>query len=504
VAVSNEPRNVNPLLASSEIGIFIDRLMFEPLVSADPDGNPVPMLAVATPTLANSGISGDGLTITYHLRPDARWTDGIPVTSEDVKWSWKAVVNSNNNVISRHGYDMVRTIDTPNAHTVVVHLNQRFAPFVNTFFAESDQPYDVVPAHVLARYPNINQVPFNERPEVSDGPFRFVSWAHGDRIELRVNPNFFRGRPRLERIVISFVPDENTEINLLRTHAVDFVFQPTINTYLAMRSIPDTRIVFVNQNGYDGLQFNLDSPIVASPVIRRAIAYAIDKGMLVKTLTYGQERVATEDIPDWMWAYDSSVPKYPYSVATARQLLARAGWPIGSDGIARRAGSPLRLLLVCESDNATHRKESLLLQQALRAVGIDVQVKYYPSEMVYATFGLGGILQTGKFDIAPYPWYAGVDPDDSSQFVCAMRPPNGYNTSRYCRSEMESAQRVAISDYRPSGRKAAYARSQRLLARDNPDLFFWYQRQQEAISVDFKNFAPNPVTASWNAWEWSI
>ncbi|MBV8149636.1 MAG: peptide ABC transporter substrate-binding protein [Candidatus Eremiobacteraeota bacterium] len=504
IAVSNEPKNVNPLLASSEHDVFIDRLMFEPLVTADPRGNALPMLAVAVPDLRNGGISRDGLTIVYHLRRDVRWTDGLAVTARDVKWSWQAIVNPNNNVISRHGYDIVRAIDTPDDHTVVVHLKARFAPFVNTFFAESDQPYNIVPAHVLARYPNINQVQFNERPDVSDGPFRFDKWIHGDRIDLRANPSFFKGKPRLDRILISFVPDENTEINLLRTHAVDFVEQPTINTYLALKGIPGTRVLFVNVNGYDGLQLNLDRPALADPSIRLAIAYALDKRSLVKTLTFGQERAALEDIPDWMWAYDPSVPARPYSIATAKRLLARAGWRSGGDGILRRNGQPLTLLLVCESDNATHRKESLLIQDALRSIGIEVEVKYYPSEMVYATAGLGGILQTGKFDIAPYPWYAGVDPDDSSQFLCAMRPPNGYNTSRYCNPEMEAAQSVALTSYDPATRKGAYSHIQRLLARDNPDIFFWYQRQQEAISVDFKNFAPNPVTESWNAWEWSI
>jgi peptide/nickel transport system substrate-binding protein len=478
--------------------------MFEPLVTADAHGNPVPMLAAEVPTQANDGISRDGLTIVYHLRRDIRWTDGVPVTSKDVKWSWQAIVDPDNNVISRHGYDIVRSIDTPDASTVVVHLKARFAPFVNTFFAESDQPYEIVPTHVLARYPNINQVPFNESPTVSDGPFRFVSWVHGDRIEVRANSTFFGGRPRLDRVIISFVPDENTEINLLRTHAVDFVEQPTINTYLALKGIPGTRILFVNANGYDGLQLNLARPALADPTVRRAIAYALDKRNLVEKLTYGQEHIATEDIPDWMWAFDPSVRSYPFDVAMAKRLLARAGWPVGTDGVARRAGQPLTLLLVCESDNATHRKESLLVQQALRAIGIDVEVKYYPSEMVYATAGLGGILQTGKFDIAPYPWYAGIDPDDSSQFLCAMRPPNGYNTSRYCNPDIEAAQRLALSDYAPAARKIAYSRIERLLARDNPDIFFWYMRQQEVISVDFKNFAPNPVTESWNAWQWSI
>ncbi len=504
VATSNEPKNINPLLASSTRDVFIDRLMFEPLITADPNGKPVPMLAAAVPTLHNRGISGDGLTIVYHLRRGVRWTDGVAVTSKDVKWSWEAIVSSNNNVISRHGYDIVRSIDTPDDSSVVVHLKERFAPFVNTFFAESDQPYDIAPAHVLARYPNINQVPFNERPLVSDGPFRFNSWTHGDRIDLRANPAFFKGRPRLDEVVISFVPDENTEVNLLRTHAIDFVLEPTINTYPAFQGISGSRIVFVNVNGYDGLQFNLGHPAVSDPNVRRAIAYALDKRSLVANLTFGQERIATEDIPDWMWAYDSSVKSYPYDLTTAKQLLARAGWRIGNDGIARRHGQPLTLLLACEADNATHRKESLLVQQVLAGIGIDVEVKYYPSEMMYATAGLGGILQTGKFDFTPYPWFAGIDPDDSSQFLCSMRPPNGYNTSRYCKPEMEALQRVALTHYDMKTRKAAYSRVQHLLARDNPDIFFWWQRQQEAISVDFKNFAPNPVTESWNAWQWSI
>src|ERR1700733_4160284 len=99
------------------------------------------MLASRVPTAANGGISRDGLTVTYRLRPDAKWSDGVAVTSADVRWSWEALVNPNDSVISRHGYYLVRSVETPDAHTVVVRLKRRFAPFVNTFFAESDQPY---------------------------------------------------------------------------------------------------------------------------------------------------------------------------------------------------------------------------------------------------------------------------------------------------------------------------------------------------------------------------
>src|SRR5579862_3610988 len=319
VAVIQEPKSLNPLLATTTDDGFIDRLMFEPLVSADPKGNPVPMLAATVPSLSNGGISKDGLTITYHLRTDAKWSDGVPVTSKDVLFSWQAIVNSNNNVISRHGYDNVRSVDTPNDSTAIVHLKTPFAPFVNTFFAESDQPYDIVPAHVLEKFPNINQLPFNQEPSVSDGPFRFTSWTHGDRIVMQANPDFFKGKPGLDRIEISIVPDENTAINLLRTHAIDYMFQASISTYPTLKDVPDTRIVWVDMNGFEGLEFNVQRPGVSDPRVRQAIAHAFDKASLSARLTHGQEKVATEDLPDWMWAYDPTVKSYPYEISAAKQ-----------------------------------------------------------------------------------------------------------------------------------------------------------------------------------------
>ncbi|MDQ2818546.1 MAG: ABC transporter substrate-binding protein, partial [Candidatus Eremiobacteraeota bacterium] len=169
VAIEQDVKTLNPLLASSTVDGFVQRLMFEPLVSADEHGRPVPILATAVPSASNGGISPDGLTITYHLRKGAKWSDGIAITSNDVKFSWKAILNPQNNVVSRHGYDGVAGIDTPNPQTVVVHLKRRFAPFVNTFFGESDQPYAIVPAHVLSKYADMNRVSFDEHPSVTDG-----------------------------------------------------------------------------------------------------------------------------------------------------------------------------------------------------------------------------------------------------------------------------------------------------------------------------------------------
>ena len=503
VAVAEEPKNLNPLLAGTTIEIFIDRFMFEPLLSADARGNTVPMLAAAVPAQGNGGISADGLTITYHLRRDAYWSDGVPVTARDVVWSWRAIENPNNDAVSRHGYDEVRAIDAPDAHTVVVHLKKRFAPFVNTFFAKSDQDYEILPAHVLARYPNVNNVPFNARPSVSDGPFRFVEWRRADRILLDANPRFFGGTPGLKHVEILFVPNEDSGTNLLRTHAIDYLYQPSIQTYPMLNSLPDARIVWVNVNGFEGVEFNLSHPLLSDGRVRTAIAAALDKPSLALALTHGQTVPATEDIPNWMWAFDPSVRSVPFDLARARQLLGQAGWLAGPDGIVRKAGQPLELLLVTDNASATHRSESILIQAALKRIGIAVDVKYYPLDLLYAPQAMGGIQHGGKFDMLAYGWYAGIDPDNSSELTCNNFPPHGYNDPRYCSAAMDAAQQMALSHYDRATRRPAYSKIEHLLARDNPILFFWWQRQQEAISVDFHGFDPNPVVESWDAWRWS-
>jgi ABC-type transport system substrate-binding protein len=144
------------------------------------------------------------------------------------------------------------------------------------------------------------------------------------------------------------------------------------------------------------------------------------------------------------------------------------------------------------------------VQAMLRQSGIDTQIKYYPGDVLFAPAGMGGILQLGKFDLSMAGWYAGIDPDDSTQLMCENFPPSGYNYSRYCNPQMQAAQHIALTQYDRSTRLPAYYRIQQLLMRDNPMIFIYWLRQMEPVSVDFRGFDPNPVVESWNAWQWSI
>jgi len=504
IAIQSDIKSLNPLLNSNTTDVMVGRLMFEPLLSDTPSNTLMPMLAIRVPTQENGGISNDGLTITYHLRKNAKWTDGVPVTSKDVKWSWQAIMNPDNNIISRHAYDQIASIDTPDPFTVVVHLKQRFSPFVDSFFTDSDQPYPVAPAHILSKYANIDQIPFNSNPNVSDGPFKFVRWARGDHFELAANDSFFMGKPGLKGIVIRVIPDENTIVNLLQTHEIDWMFEASINNYPLVKNIPGVRLVWVDVNGYEDLQLNVQRPLLGDIRVRQAIAYAEDKQRLVDTLTFGQQHIATEDQPPFMWAYDPNVKSYPHNVQMARQLLTQAGWAPGRDGIMTKNGQRLSLTLVSNASNVTRRKEAVEIQQMLRQAGIDVQVKNYQGDVLFAPAAMGGILQNGRFDLSLAGWYAGVDPDDSTNFTCANMAPKGYNYSRYCSAQMDAAQRMALENYDIPTRRKAYFRIQQLLATDMPESFTYYQRQMQPINANFRGFDPSPVLEAWNAWQWSI
>lgn len=504
IATQAEVKNLNPLLASNTTDVFITRLMFLPLVQPDDKGVMQGALAETVPTEENGGIAKDGVTVTYHLRKDVKWSDGVPVTGKDVKWSWQAMMSKDNNVVSRHGYDLVRSIDTPDDYTVIVHLKQKFAPFVQTFFTDSDSPTTVAPEHVLSKYPNINQVPFNNEPSVVDGPFKFVEWSRGDHLTLARNDTFYLGKPKLDKIVIRPIADENTSVNELRTHGIDYMFQASDETYAQLKDNKDLVLPRMRVNGYQSLQVNMARPLLQDPRVRLAVAYAIDKDQLNRTLTYGQQTVATTDIPDWMWAHSSNAGAPTHDLNKAKSLLQEAGYTPGADGIMQKGGEKLSLLLVTNNSNVTRRRASVLLQQQLKQAGIDVEVKYFPGDVLFAPAGEGGILQLGKFDLSLAGWFAGIDPDDSSQFTCDQFPPSGYNYSRYCNKDMDAAQQLALTHYDQATRKKAYATIQQLEMRDTPYVYFWYINMLEPMSVDVKGFAPNSVVESWNAWQWSI
>jgi peptide/nickel transport system substrate-binding protein len=497
IGVTQVPYTLNPLLGTQTVENLLFGLAFDPLIAYDPQGNAVPRLARTVPTVKNGGISKDGLTITYHMRKNLRWQDGAPLTSRDVAYTYRQIMNPNNNVAVRTGYDVVNRVDTPDAYTVVFHLKRRFSPIVSDLFAQGVAPPGyVVPEHLLAKYASLNRIDFNAQP-IGSGPFKVVAWRRGDSIEYVANPNYYLGKPKIARIIVRLIPDENSAVTALQSHEIDVMYNVSPATYPRVQALQPAGIttLLAPLNRWNGLVVNTSRAPLSDVRVRQAIAYAVDKAALVHNVLHDTATVATGDIPDFLWAYYSKVPRYGYNPQRARALLQSAGW-----SLAR----PLHVLLVFNEADGMHRGFAVQLQSELAQIGIQADLKGYPAEMLYASYAAGGIIDSGKFDLALEGVSNGADPDEGYQIRCTAIPPNGWNDPRYCNREMDAAQDAAVSTFDLTERKKAYARIETILVHDAPYIYIAWTKAIHGVNSDLHGFSPSVTGATWNAYQWSI
>ncbi|HMD01850.1 MAG TPA: ABC transporter substrate-binding protein, partial [Candidatus Baltobacteraceae bacterium] len=213
---------------------------------------------------------------------------------------------------------------------------------------------------------------------------------------------------------------------------------------------------------------------------------------------------ADQDLPPFMWAHAADVSRYPFDPAKAKALFEEAGWTRGADGFLHKGSQRFDLVLVSNNTNSTRRLAVVQVQNMLRQAGVDAEIKFYLGTLLFATMAEGGILQNGKFDLAWTGWVSGIDPDNSQVVMCKFQPPHGSNETRYCNSQVDAAEDDALTHFEIPVRKTAYARIEALLTHDVPFIATWWPRQIQPINPDFKGFRPNPVTASWNAYQWEI
>lgn len=500
----DEPTSLNPLLRLDAVSTDLDMFIFGYFFNLDDKMHYVPELATEVPTLANGGISKDGLTITYHLRKGVRWQDGAPFTSRDVVFTTNAILNPKNNLQARNGWDQLDHVQALGDYEVRFVLKRPYAPAVSSFFSEGGN-YPVLPAHLLERYPDINHVPFNTNP-VGTGPFKFVRWVHGDHIELVANPDYWRGPPKLQHIIFKIIPKDTTILVQLRTHELDAWFRAPTSLYPEFQKLgPDYRVQLEPALVFSHMDFNFKNPLFQDVRVRRAIAYAMDRPNIIKTVTHGVNIPVDAEVSPISWAYNPNVPKYPYDPVRAKALLAQAGWTPGPDGVLQKNGQRLAFDLSAVTGGATGEAVESIVQQELRAIGIAASIKNYPADVFFAPGQDGGIVQSGKYDVAFYAWVEGDDPDDYSLYGCDEFPPTGQNSMFWCDPTFSNPDRAARSSYDQAQRKKYYAIAQYEIASQVPTIIQWFQRQIYITSTNFHGYKPAPATSSnWNSWEWSM
>ena len=511
IASVSEPANLNPALTADVATLNLSMFVYSWTIRFDGKARPVPDALREVPTVANGDVSRDGLTLKYKLRPNITWQDGFPLTCNDLKFTWRVVMNPANNVVVSDGYRDIGSINCSDPHVVVIHMKRAYAPYLQQLWSLNGNA-PILPAHLLVRYNDakgsFNTAPYNSLP-IGSGPFKVVAWERGQEVRLIANPNFYLGKPKLDEVIFKMLPDENTAAQELQTHEIDLLADSARTWPLDAAVAADPRNGLVAKIGdsfdFGRLDFNLARPIVGDRNVRIALTYATDRAVIVKKLLHGLGVLAeTDQHPRLSWAYTNDVTHYWFDPPKARAILDADGWKLGSDGVRVKRGRRLEFSLIHASGSSRPTPKEIYLQREWRDVGAMVDIESYPASR-FAENSAAGIIEGGHYDVADYTWYNAADPDDSSYFSADNLAPHGQNTTRWTNLRATTAINDALRTVDRARRRRDYIIVQKQLTRDLPTIILYFLRVPYVYNSDLKGFEPSSVvTAYWDPWNYSI
>lgn len=526
MALYQEPELLNRLIASQTAASEVAILTVEGLLRAGPDGKYIPQLATEVPDQKNGGVSPDGKTITYHLRPGVQWSDGQAMTCDDVKFTWQVLTTPKSGAIYTSGYDQIQSVDCPNPQTVVVRYKQLYAPFLSRFGA-------ILPRHATGDPAGMTKWAYNRKP-VGTGPFMVTEWASGDHITLVRNPHYrVKDQPYLDRVIIRIVPSREVGKQLIKTGDVDVVWDLIESDVPELKGASGVKISSAPGPGAERLVVNFADPsvdgpdaaavkqhphpILGDPRVREAIELGINKREITSKLLYGLAAVGTNELHIG-WA-ECDTPISTYNPPRARALLQEAGWMPGSDGIrvakgARYAqdGTRLRLKLQTTTGNKLREEAEQLIIQYMKTIGLEFYIENVPSPVLFGSWASGAFRKHGHFDVVMYTTNPDVDPQSqvegyfaSSKMPTAQNGGNGFNYARYASPQVDADVKKAASSPDIGVRRAAYCDAMHQIVADRPHIYLYSRSTIAAYRDRLQGWVTNVWEGlAWNAQTWSV
>ncbi len=494
-ATISDLSGVNELVAS-DVSFTTDVLdqLFLQLLSEQPDFTEHP--PTFAPELARSyEWSEDRLALTFHLREDAVWSDGVPITAEDVRWTWQAQVSPEVAWSYSHLKDAITDVEVVGPHTVRYHFKESY-PFLLVDVIEGK----ILPRHVWS------QIPFAQWREKADwfrehlvtsGPFRLGAWRPGEELVLVPNERYFDpALPGLDRVVFRVTPDAATHVEQLLAGALDFACGITPADAARIASAPDLRVIAFDYRQYDYICWNTQREPFDDPEIRRALSLAVDRQALVDALFKGYARVASSPIPSNFWAHDPDLRPLPYDPAAARDILERKGFrDKDGDGILERRGKPFAFDLTTNSSNRIRTAALVMIQEQLRKVGVAATPR---------TIEIHALTEANlahDFDGTVSGW--AVDTTlDLKPYFHSSESAGGYNFGSYLNPEVDRLLDAARRAPTPEAATPDLVRMQQILHEEQPYTFLWEPQRLCAVRADLENVRPNALSSYFNLPEW--
>ena len=442
--IESSPTNLDPRVGIDGPSERIDGLLFENLVARDEH------LSVR-PEVAEHWESPDPLTYVFHLRTGVRFSNGQPLTSRDVKWSYDSLLAGRIRSTKGATYRFIDRIDAPDDSTVVFHLKE---PWAELLWNVASPGMGIVP------YGSTDEI---SRDPIGSGPFRFVNAEQDREVVIERNDAYWGKKANLLRVRFAVVPDTTTRALELRKGSADVEANAlTPDMELTLEREPNLEVMRGpgTRLGYVG--FNLRDPILKDVRVRQAIAYAIDREPLVHYLWRDSARLASSVLPPESWAYYDGVRKYPFDPAKARELLDTANFP-------EKNGVRFHLTMKTSTEESS-RAMAAVFQQQLRNVGIALDIRSFEA----ATF-LSDIAR-GEFQIYSLRWLGSNEDPDFFEYAfhSARIIPNGANRQYYSNPQVDALIDKARIESDHRARKQDYARVQQILSEDLPYIDLWY------------------------------
>jgi peptide/nickel transport system substrate-binding protein len=497
VGYDREPDTMNRY--ATHILEDIQSCVVEGLVTSDEKMNIVPVLAAEIPTLENGGVklrADGGMDVIWKLRPGVKWHDGRAHTSADVKFTVDAINKGDWKPESTDGFDRIASVDTPDSLTAVVHYKEVYAPYSMQFFRGT------LPKHVLDGR-DIDKANDYNRAPLGTGPYKIAEWKTGEYVVLEKVPGYWRGAeyPKINRLLFRFVANTTTRINQLKSGEVHLVALVPWDKVRELKTVPSLRLNQVLGNGYEHVTLNEKHfPPFADVRVRRALAHAIDRDLLVQTILDSLVTVVNGPIQPLSWAYEPNVRTYEFSPDKARAILDSAGWKAGANGVRVKDGKPLAFTIITQAGFAIRENVSQALQRQFKDVGVNASVKLIDGTSI------SSLWFAGDFDAMLHWWQTGADPEITLFFAADRTPPAGRNINYFSDDSLTAILYASDRTVDRAKRTELLKRAQQRVAELVPELPLYNTAKIDAVPAAMRNFKGNPTNAGpfWNVYEWGF
>jgi len=484
-----EASTLIPVLASDSASHSVAGQIYNGLVKYDKD------LKIVGDLAESFDVSADGLTITFHLRKGVKWHDGTPFTARDVLYTHRVIIDPKTPTAYAEDFKQVKSISAPDDHTIKVHYDKPFAPALASWGTS------ILPAHLLEGQ-DITKSPLARHP-VGTGPYRFKEWIAGQKIVLDANPEYFEGRPYLDRYIYRIIPDTSTMYMEMKAGAIDLMsltpVQYARQTTSRQFSSRFNKFRYPS-SGYLYMGYNLRHPLFGDKRIRQAITAAIDKDELIQGVLFGMGQKAHGPIVPGRWAYNPNVKDMGYDPKHAAELLAQAGWKEkNADGILVKDGKSFQFTILTNQGNQQRLMSAQIIQQRLKYVGIDVKIRI----VEWATF-LKEYIDKGKFEVVMLAWNISQDPDMYDVWHSSKTNPGELNFVGFKNAEVDRLLVEGRGTFDIEKRKQAYFRIQEILAEEQPYTFLYVPDALPVVSARIRGVEPAPAGIGHNQIKWYV